>query len=305
MIGQSAFLTKYNFTNQDFEKSRLVWDELIRIYDDYNVRRPALKHSGTLVESRLKLVPEVHFASVRTKEPEALVAKIIRKCTEDQNRNINFENYRQEITDLVGVRAVHLFKDDWLPIHDFVIKTWKMVEPPTANVRDGDSKKLINDFEQRGCNIYPHPFGYRSVHYSIEFQPDRESCIVEIQVRTIFEEGWSEIDHLVRYPRYTDNPVINHFLVLFNRLAGASDEMGSFVRVLQLSEISRDNAAAEAFQKRSELVDKIRERIRSVTTDGAMRDELLSALESLSRISAKELYLLWSKMEGDVPEIRN
>jgi putative GTP pyrophosphokinase len=51
-------------------------------------------------------------------------------------------------------------------------------------------------------------------------------------VRTIFEEGWSEIDHRIRYPNFSDNPLVNYFLTIFNRLSGSADEMGGFVKGL-------------------------------------------------------------------------
>ena len=53
---------------------------------------------------------------------------------------------------------------------------------------------------------------------------------MEIQVRTVFEEAWSEIDHIMRYPYDTDNPVITEYLAIFNRMVGCADEMGTFLK---------------------------------------------------------------------------
>ncbi len=55
-----------------------------------------------------------------------------------------------------------------------------------------------------------------------------------MQVRTIFEEGWSEIDHKVRYPNFSEEQTTKYFLDIFNRLAGSADEMGSFVKALDV-----------------------------------------------------------------------
>jgi putative GTP pyrophosphokinase len=38
------------------------------------------------------------------------------------------------------------------------------------------------------------------VHYVVRTQAKKQRYFVEIQLRTLFEEGWSEIDHAVRYP---------------------------------------------------------------------------------------------------------
>ena len=83
--------------------------------------------------------------------------------------------------------------------------------------------------------------------------------IAEIQVRTIFEEGWSEIDHKIRYPYDADNPVLGQFLVVFNRLAGSADEMGSFVKLLKRkldSMIAETEASIE--QSKNEVSEKNR-----------------------------------------------
>ena len=59
--------------------------------------------------------------------------------------------------------------------------------------------------------------------------PLKRKLVAEIQVRTIFEEGWSEIDHKVRYPNFSENELIGYFLEIFNRMAGSADDMGGFV----------------------------------------------------------------------------
>jgi len=76
-----------------------------------------------------------------------------------------------------------------------------ITEKPVANICEADPEEFITSFKQSGCMIHRHQFGYRSVHYAVIFSPSRiESTTVEIQVRTILEEVWSEIDHLIRYP---------------------------------------------------------------------------------------------------------
>jgi len=36
------------------------------------------------------------------------------------------------------------------------------------------------------------------VHYLLVMQPTKQRYLCELQVRTIFEEGWSEVDHRIR-----------------------------------------------------------------------------------------------------------
>ena len=53
---------------------------------------------------------------------------------------------------------------------------------------------------------------------------------MEIQGRTLFEEGWSEIDHDIVYPYFKDDMMLKDFSTLLNRLSGMADEMSSYFR---------------------------------------------------------------------------
>ena len=67
---------------------------------------------------------------------------------------------------------------------------------------------------------------YRSLHYIIKYR----GYYVEIQGRTLFEEGWSEIDHDIVYPYFKDDMMLKDFSTLLNRLSGMADEMSSYFR---------------------------------------------------------------------------
>jgi len=88
-------------------------------------------------------------------------------------------------------------------------------------------------FKGHSCKTIKHKAGYRSIHYIIPVnQIDGNKIACEIQTRTLFEEGWSEIDHRVRYPNFLDDENLKKYLDIFNRLAGSADEMGSYVNSL-------------------------------------------------------------------------
>jgi putative GTP pyrophosphokinase len=100
-----------------------------------------LQTTATYVVERLQTVPEVHSLKSRIKEAEHLVEKIIRKKYQGSDVVVDCESYERIVTDLVGVRVLHLFKDDWLPIHNFIGATWELREDPIAYVRDGDGDR--------------------------------------------------------------------------------------------------------------------------------------------------------------------
>lgn len=229
MISQQEFLKKYNHSRDAFAATELKWSDLMKVASDYEDYKKRIDPIGRYLVERFIVVNKVHSVRYRVKDTEHLIDKIIRKKLEDPSRVINLQNYKQEVTDLVGLRILHLFKEDWEQIHQFIPSQFNLNEAPTAYYRQGDSKDYISRFEEHGCTVKEHKFGYRSVHYLIKSSPTKEEVIAEIQVRTIFEEAWSEIDHVVRYPNISSNSILEQFLQIFNRLSGSSDEMGSFV----------------------------------------------------------------------------
>jgi len=256
---QKIFLSKYNHTQTQFDNTGLKWEELLAIADDYEVYKQILYPIAQYLNSRFMLAKEVHSVRYRLKDTEHLIDKIIRKRKENQARVIDLSNYKSQITDLIGIRIIHLFKDNWQPIHEFLCANWDLAEEPTAYFREGDSTEITKGFKTLGCKIKPHPFGYRSVHYLLKCAPEKETVISEVQVRTIFEEAWSEIDHIVRYPNHTTNVSLNHFLNIFNRLVGSSDEMGTFVVNLKKAAVENEESKKRYEERINQLEQKINE----------------------------------------------
>lgn len=264
----NSFLERNNLSHADLEASGMTWESLLAIHGDYLTRRGHLEGVAEFVVKAVQAFGDVHSVRWRLKDPEHLLEKIIRKlCEKDPSKkyvNISVENYTSVVTDLVGVRALHLFKDQVFPIHEMIMKTWSCAEKPVSYIREGDHSDLVQQFKDCKINTKIHKAGYRSVHYVLRMKPGLSAILIELQVRTIFEEGWSEIDHKIRYPNFSDNKQIESVLKIFNRLAGSADELGGFIRglsielegietdALQVKE-DRDNALAEMQKLVSEL----------------------------------------------------
>jgi ppGpp synthetase/RelA/SpoT-type nucleotidyltranferase len=247
----NVFLEKFDISEKDFESTNLKWEDLQSIREDYKKIRKELDLIARYIEEKLHTLDIVHSVRYRIKDSEHLLAKIIRKKIEDPHREITIDNYKSEITDLIGIRAIHLFKEDWVFIHKFIKDNWDLHEQPFAYIREGDAGPCVEEYEKYKCNVKLHPHGYRSVHYLIQARPGRDPYIAEIQVRTIFEEGWSEIDHTIKYPNNIANPLLNKFLDTFNVLAGNSDQMGSFVRRLK-DDLLKGTEKIEEYEKLTE-----------------------------------------------------
>lgn len=231
---KQEFLKMYAIRDAEFESTGLSWDELALIKKDHLRNTDRLEAAARYVADRLSTVGQLHTVKTRIKDPDHLIEKIIRKKTKHPQVIIDLKNYSRIITDLAGVRALHLFKEDWGTIHEFIIHTWDLQKRPVANICEGDHEEFVERFREKECIIRKHPFGYRSVHYLVSFTPSKiESTTVEIQVRTMLEEAWSEIDHIIRYPYVKGENALAPYLVFLNRLLGNADEIGSFIKVLK------------------------------------------------------------------------
>ncbi|MBZ2192016.1 RelA/SpoT domain-containing protein [Pseudoalteromonas arctica] len=275
-----VFLSKNNITPEEFEKCELGWDLIKAIGADHQSKIQSLEDLADSYAKKIQRFSKVHSVRWRIKDPEHLMVKIIRKTTKDSGYykekylTISVENYFNEITDLIGMRALHLFKQDCFEIIDSLDETWEKKENITVYIRNGDRDNDYSNYPD--WNVELHNAGYRSIHFVFSDKPDKklEVC-TEVQVRTIFEEGWSEIDHKIRYPNFSDDEDIGAFLDIFNRLAGSADEMGSFVKAL--STTIKDNeqeisSLKVAQQLRDEKIEGLLTKLKTAKADTVRKD---------------------------------
>ncbi len=282
LLKKEEFLKKYMISEEEFKGTGIEWIELEEIYYDYKPRMFEYERVAVFVWESFRTIKNVHSVKYRVKDPEHLIEKIIRKRIKNPLRVITKENYRERITDLIGIRVLHLFKEEWEDIHEYIITRWMLINPkPKANVRAGDHKEMLNAFEQKGCEIVVHPFGYRSVHYHINTGILKETTIGEIQVRTIFEEAWSEIDHRIRYPYQVNNPILSNYLEIFNRLAGSADEMGSYIRFLNNQLVGMEEKYTKEIEDKNSIITDLKEKIEKLEIRSEEKIELEKSLESL------------------------
>jgi len=285
-LHKASFFNKYNILEEDLTKYNISWSTLNEIYEDFNQYGTLYQTQADFIASTLRNHKKIHSVKSRVKDSEHLIEKIIRKTAsrkEAYGGDFQFatDNYRDQITDLIGVRAIHIFKEDWEDIHNFISNTWKVIEI-TANVREGDD---TDRFEELNIEINSRKTGYRSVHYLIESFPTNQRVIAEIQVRTIFEEGYGEIDHQLRYTRDEIPQVLALNLLLLNRIAGSSDEMASVINLLNRSLMETEEKEKAIHSKNKDIL-TLRERIeKSSSMDSIEKQEILL---SLDRIIVKE-----------------
>jgi ppGpp synthetase/RelA/SpoT-type nucleotidyltranferase len=276
-----TFLETFRFDERQFEQSGISWEELLAIADDYNRNLPDLEAIGRYVVDIILKNKIVHSINYRLKDPDHLLSKIVRKRLESPDDCIDIDNYKDRITDLIGIRALHLFKEDWIRIHRYIIANWELAEQPVAYVREGDSERILDFYRENECAIEFHKFGYRSVHYSLTTSPNKHRFVIEMQVRTLFEEAWGEIDHTVRYPYNLDNDVLARLSSILNSISGNADEIGSYMLYMKSRQDKLEAEYSETIQEKNRLIARLRQQVEALSIDSHQREAINAGLETL------------------------
>jgi ppGpp synthetase/RelA/SpoT-type nucleotidyltranferase len=181
----------------------------------------------------------VHY---RVKEPEHLVEKIIRRALGERTLRVSVYNYLDAIDDLIGFRALHLFKDDWPSLNTFIARNFRVLGPPRAIVYPTDPEDVLMMFRENGCLIDTRQTGYRSVHYSVVVNCRTKDLIAELQIRTLFEQAWGEVSHQIEYPYLSSVPLLRRYTSVLSEFAGCADHLASAARIVaQIAETNRRN----------------------------------------------------------------
>ncbi|MCB1356180.1 MAG: RelA/SpoT domain-containing protein [Maritimibacter sp.] len=181
---------------------------------------------------------KVHSSRSRIKNEAHLREKIARKSA--KGRDITPDNLFSEVTDLVGVRVLLLFQQDFADVDRIVrgkvdLGDWYLDERPKAFTWDPEARQF---FERFDLDVETRDTFYTSVHYLI--RPHRESPLCcEVQVRTLFEEIWGEVDHRLNYPKKVESVACREQLLVLSKIVGAGSRLVDSIRRTMEDEHSR------------------------------------------------------------------
>lgn len=256
-----AFLLKYPHIVKLIEENEIDIEGLSAIYEDYIIHMESYQKHGDFIATILRSQKNIHTVKSRMKEPDRLIEKVIRKTADRKQKygedfQFTVTNYKDEINDLIGIRVIHIFKEQWQEIHEYIMSTWQVIEI-TANVREGDNVEVFKNLD---IEVRSRASGYRSVHYLVEFYPTNRRVIAEIQVRTIFEEGYGEIDHRLRYSHVEIPEILKSNLLLFNRIIGSADEMASLINTLSKEWCEKEITYQKIIEAQREEIERLKSR---------------------------------------------
>lgn len=185
----------------DFEQHRLEAIEQYRkvrhLYEEFTgVLRNILTEAFST--NRIK----IHSIEARAKAIDSFGKKASEQSLQEPNRP-RYLHPLSEITDLAGVRVITFFPRT-LDIVDKIIRS-------EFNVIEMSDKTQILIKEEK--------FGYGSIHYLVRLQKKRtalleyssfDNLIGELQVRTILQHAWAEIEQDIQYKSIDTTPANIH-----------------------------------------------------------------------------------------------
>jgi putative GTP pyrophosphokinase len=172
------------------EKLVLKSELMSGILHEYDSNCDLYKEFTQKIESLIKDLLQmkglrVHSIASRFKNRESLIEKL----------SVPGKHYRKftDITDISGIRIITYFYDE--------------VDSVASLITSEFNIDYANSIDKRAL-LDPDRFGYSSLHYIARLSPKRKrlteykrftKCFFEIQIRSILQHTWAEIEHDLGY----------------------------------------------------------------------------------------------------------
>lgn len=103
----------------------ITWQELLKIKEEYEKIEVLMHDLGKdFIDDYLYDIDKagIHSYRYRTKDPEHLLEKVIRKKKEspEKFKYLDHTNYYKYMTDLIGIRVFFLYREDWILFHRYI-----------------------------------------------------------------------------------------------------------------------------------------------------------------------------------------
>lgn len=208
------------------------------------------------VEGSKKIQVLAHSIKWRVKDPDHLREKLIRKGLEAKEQGKDFpytlENLFKKVNDLAGFRILHLHTTQIEEINKellaiFYEQQWVKLEGPKARTWDDEHRQYFNSI---GIKTEKSPSLYTSVHYVV--QPNsRTELTCEIQVRTLMEEVWGEVDHQINYPVKTNSLSCREQIKVLARVTSSCSRLVDSIFLANKEEMSAKTKTSVVIKKSS------------------------------------------------------
>lgn len=279
---------------ENLERSKLktIYDKFYPVYDNLlqsiyqQVRDVLRKHGG---------VPTI---KCRVKRFDTYFNKLVAISRSDRKSN------KPAITDILGLRIICPFLEDLKAIEELIKANFKVIE-----------------LERKGSQHSIGEFGYNSVHFLIKIDRiPREhklpymSDVCEVQLRTILQDAWAEVEHELIYKSDITLPIesIRRKLAAINATLTLSDLIFQEIRDYQKEIREHDRKRRQSLEAKLAFtpnIDKTMEtsqtnditpmsssEIDSIIGEANLEKALLAALEAHSSGQLKNAVKIYTSI---------
>lgn len=218
----------------------------------------------------------VHSITSRTKDTEKLSKKLSQEA----------KAYRAftDVTDLSGVRIICLFSEQVDKIAEIIKETFQVYSEFSV-----DKREVID----------PDRFGYLSLHYVVKLSKERSQLkeyqrysdlFCEIQIRSILQHAWAEIEHDLGYK--SDLALPRNIKRRFYRLAG----------LLELADNEFDQLQEDISQYAAKVDEKIKTAPEQLLVDKISLGKYIMESNIVKEIDGAIASVMEAKLTDPMPE---
>jgi ppGpp synthetase/RelA/SpoT-type nucleotidyltranferase len=261
MADESEDVSEFNFSAHR-ESAVAKYREIRPLYLDF------AEAAKVLIADILKS-NNVKYSSIeaRAKDVDSFGKKASKSLESDPTKP-KYPNPLEEIKDMAGVRVITFLPQTVEYVCSQVEREFLVLEKVDKAERLKKEVKL----------------GYQSVHFLLKMLPDRSELpeyqryndlVLEIQVRTILQHAWAEMEHDIQYKSTMEIPIL--FQRRFIALAGLLEIADREFQMLQ------DESERKKQEKDKEINEHI-ENLRKLIAEGSSDDKeyAIEALKDLN-----------------------
>ena len=267
-------------TTQDKLSNKVAMSEQYHIYRsgfetilgtiEYKLRDVVVLPSKPTFKSRVKSFDSYYRKALRIKPP------------------MNHKFPLPLLTDMMGIRIICAFLEDLAVVEQ--------------QIKDNF---VVKEVERKGASLSFKEFGYESIHILVEIPKELldaaactgfnlpQDCVCEIQIRTILQDAWAEVEHELVYksefspfdlPLKRKLASINASLsladIIFQEIRDYQNKLNREIDFRRNAFYSKaDSLAHDALSSQMDKTDKIQQ-ITSPYVRGTIDDMLLAAIQA-------------------------
>lgn len=289
----------------EFDQKRSEFREFYG--SDYPRLRAAEKTFRNLIQLLLGGISiEEPKVTSRLKDRDESIAKFERKYRTELEKTGKNYDIRDFITDLIGVRVICYYESDIDLIEDVLKENFEIVD---RTDKTGELNEEVSSF------------GYKGLHLDLKLKTDRNSfpeysnfsdLQFEVQIRSLAQDAWSEVDHKLKYKRQIPNKLkrrIVRLAALFElvdqEFMAIRDETRNLEESAERKTLDDDGGIEQAALDTFSVIALMRQHFPHYKFDASDMDKFLDEIKSMnSQISFGEFATLISASKAKIDEYK-